>query len=356
MATWEKQRLPRENGEFVDMQVPVIVSASRSTDIPAFYADWFFHRLDVARYSAWTNPFNGVRSYVAYNNTRFIVFWSKNPRPLIKYLPILERRGIGCYIQYSLNNYEAEGLEKNVPPLEHRIDTFKQLVERLGEGRVIWRFDPLVLSDTISIDSLLEKIENIGNKLLGYTEKLVFSFADILSYRKVQENLKKANINYQEWTESQMREFAQRLSELNGRWGYELATCGEKIDLTEFGVKKNHCIDDDLIIRLAYNDTKLMEYLGVKILPYPQVSLFENKVQLPKGAVDLHDGRYAIHGDNRDKGQRMFCGCIKSKDIGQYNTCVHGCEYCYANSSKEVALNNFNAHKLNPYSETITGI
>ena len=355
MTSLKKEKLPREGGTLVDMHLPVIVSASRSTDIPAFYCDWFFHRLDKAGYSAWINPFNGVRSYIAYKNTRFIVFWSKNPRPLIDYLPILERRGIGCYIQYSLNDYEAEGLEKGVPPLAHRIDTFRRLVERLGKGHVIWRFDPLVLSDTISIDSLLEKIENIGDKLLGYTEKLVFSFADILSYRKVQTNLMKANIIYQDWTESQMREFAQRLSRLNGKWGYELATCGEKIDLTEFCVKKNHCIDDDLIIRLAHDDRSLMEYLNVNIKPMPQTDLFGNTEPLPDGAIKLPNGKYATHGDNRDKGQRIFCGCIKSKDIGQYNTCVHGCEYCYANSSKEVALNNFNAHKLNQFSETITG-
>lgn len=171
MATWAKQKLPRENGELVDMQVPVLVSASRSTDIPAFYADWFFYRLDKAGYSAWTNPFNGVKSYVSYKNTRFIVFWSKNPRPLLQYLPILEKRGIKCYIQYSLNDYEAEGLEKNVPSLSQRIETFKQLVDRLGEGHVVWRFDPLVLTDKISADNLLAKVENIGDQLLGYTEK-----------------------------------------------------------------------------------------------------------------------------------------------------------------------------------------
>ena len=85
MATWAKQKLPRENGELVDMQVPILVSASRSTDIPAFYADWFFYRLAKAGYSAWTNPFNGVKSYVSYKDTRFIVFWSKNPK-LIKSL------------------------------------------------------------------------------------------------------------------------------------------------------------------------------------------------------------------------------------------------------------------------------
>lgn len=353
MASWEKHKLPRENGELVDMQVPILVSASRSTDIPAFYADWFFHRLDVAGYSAWTNPFNGVRSYVSYKNTRFIVFWSKNPRPLLEYLSILERKKIGCYIQYSLNNYEAEGLEKSVPPLDERIDTFKQLVERLGKGHVIWRFDPLVLTDQISIDTLLNKIENIGDQLHGYTEKLVFSFADILSYRKVQSNLKKAQINYIDWSENQMREFAEKLVKLNEKWDYELATCGEKIVLN--GVKKNHCIDDDLIIRLAYHDKVLMDYLGVEVHK-PQPSLFkETAEQPPENAIILPDGSYLTHGDNSDKGQRQFCGCIKSKDIGEYNTCIHGCEYCYATANKELAVANMRSHKENPFAETITG-
>ena len=354
MATWDKQKLMRENRELVDMQVPVIVSASRSTDIPAFYADWFFHRLDVAGYSAWTNPFNGVRSYVSYKNTRFIVFWSKNPKPLLDYLPILERRTIGCYIQYTLNDYEAESLERYVPSITQRIDTFKLLVERLGKGHVIWRFDPLLLTEQISIDELLSKIEKIGDNLLGYTEKLVFSFADILTYRKVQANLQKANVHYQDWTEAQMREFAKELAKLNEKWKYKLATCGERIDLTEFGVKPNRCIDDDLIIRLAYEDKTLMDYLKVKIYQIPQPGLFGTE-PLPDGAILLPSHRYALHGDNRDKGQRKFCGCIKSKDIGEYNTCIHGCEYCYANASRERSIANFESHRKDPYAETITG-
>ena len=115
MATWNKENLPRENGEVVAMQIPMIVSASRSTDIPAFYADWFFHRLKVG-YSAWTNPFNGVKGYVSYKNTKFIVFWSKNPRPLLSHLDYLKERNIGCYIQYTLNDYEKEGMERGVRP------------------------------------------------------------------------------------------------------------------------------------------------------------------------------------------------------------------------------------------------
>ena len=353
MAKWDKERLPRENGEIVDMQTPIIVSASRSTDIPAFYADWFFHRLDVAGYSAWINPFNGVRSYVSYKNTHFIVFWSKNPEPLIKYLPILKRKGIGCYIQYSLNDYETEGLEKNVPPLSKRIETFKKLVKCLGPGHVIWRFDPLVLTNQININTLLSKIENIGDQLLGYTEKLVFSFVDIETYAKVLSNLKKSNIQYINWTEELMREFANKLVRLNEKWHYELATCCEDIELEN--VNHNHCIDDELIIRLAFEDKVLMEHLNVKILPIHEANLFGEKKAIPNQAIMLPNGRYAIHGNNRDKGQRLFCGCIKSKDIGEYNTCIHGCEYCYANTSKKAALNNFRSHKVNPLSETITG-
>ena len=353
MAQWRKDYIQRENGEWAEAQFPIIVSASRSTDIPAFYSDWFFHRLKVG-YSAWTNPFNGVKSYVAYGDTKFIVFWSKNPEPLLSHLDELQNRNIGCYIQYTLNDYEKEGLERGVPALTKRIDTFKRLVGKLGKGRVIWRFDPLVLTDNINIDKLLDKVENIGNQLLGYTEKLVFSFADILSYRKVQANLQKANINYIDWQENQMREFARRLSVLNQKWGYELATCGEKIDLTEFGVKKNHCVDDELIIKLAYDDKKLMDYLKVKFYPMPQKSLFGDSESLPDSAIILPNGMYALHGDNKDKGQRAFCGCIKSKDIGEYNTCVHGCEYCYANASKQAAVMNYKCHKENPWSETIT--
>ena len=354
MAIWSKIEQPREDGIIVPMQAPLIVSASRSTDIPAFYADWFFHRLKVG-YSAWTNPFNGVKSYVSYQDTHFIVFWSKNPRPLLSHLDYLKERNIGCYIQYTLNDYEKEGLERGVPNLSERIDTFKQLVNKLGKGRVIWRFDPLLLTDDISIDTLLSNIEFIGDHLQGYTEKLVFSYADILSYRKVRANLEKSHIPYHEWTELQMLEFAERLAELNRKWGYTLATCGEKVDLQQFGIEHNHCVDDALIIRFAYEDKKLMDFLKVKMFPMPVPNLFGESESLPEDAIILPNNTYATHGDNRDKGQRLFCGCIVSKDIGEYNTCPHLCEYCYANSSKEIAVRNWKEHKKNQFGETIKG-
>jgi len=349
---WDKVKITRDNGETADAQAPIIISASRSTDIPAFYADWFFNKLEKG-YSAWTNPFNGVQSYVSYQNTRFIVFWSKNPRPLIPYLHILKEKHINCYIQFTMNDYEEEGLEKGVPSLEERIDTFKQLVAILGKGHVIWRFDPLVLTDKIDVNTLLKKVEHIGDELKGYTEKLVFSFADITEYKKVKANLEANNINYQVFTPETMNQMAEGLARLNSKWGYTLATCGEKIDLDKYGIQHNHCVDDGLIARIAYDDPILMKFLGMEV-----VSHFGRDfgVEIPLGAIEVSDTMYVQRKkDNRDKGQRQFCGCIVSKDIGQYNTCAHLCEYCYANSTKAAAVRNWNQHKLDPYGENILG-
>lgn len=355
-VTWKTSPIMLENGQIVEAPAPQIVSASRSTDIPAFYCDWFFHRLKKG-YSVWTNPFNGKANYVSYENIRFIVFWSKNPRPLLKYLDILEERGIGCYIQYSVNDYEEENLEKAVPILTERIETFKLLVERLGKGRVIWRFDPLILMEDIDMEKLLKKIANIGDQLKGYTEKLVFSYADISTYRKVKVNMEQNRYHYHEWNETLMCDFAKQLSLMNKErgWNYTLATCGEKVELKELGIEHNHCVDDELIIRFAHHDKTLMDFLGVKICTIPTPTLFGNSEPLPKDAIFLENGTYATRSHNKDKGQRKFCSCIKSKDIGEYNTCVHRCEYCYANTNKDIATQNYMRHKNNPWADTITG-
>lgn len=309
-----------DNGTDVFAQAPLIVSASRATDIPAFYADWFFRRLDKG-YVRWRNPFSGQDSYVSFVQTRFIVFWSKNPKPLLPYLSVLKERGIGCYIQYTLNDYEAEGLEPSVPPLARRIDTFRRFVDALGMGAAVWRFDPLILTDRINIDTLLDKIARIADALVGRTEKLVFSFADIESYKKVSRNLRQSGIDYREWDKASMREFASRLSMLNrDNWNFRLATCAERIDLSEYGIEHNRCIDPELISRLAPNDAVLQNFL------------------------------YNARGDS---GQRKACGCILSKDIGAYNTCPHGCLYCYANTSPASAFGNYKKSIVNPHNDSI---
>ena len=354
----EDRTIILDNGEIAKATFPIVISASRSTDIPAFYADWFFDRLQKG-YSAWTNPFNGKKSYVSYEDAQFIVFWSKNPRPLLNHIDFLKERGIGCYIQYTLNDYEEEKLEQGVPPLVERIETVKLLVPKFGMGGVVWRFDPLILTDKIDMDKLLRKIEYIGDQLRGYTEKLVFSFADIVSYRKVKANLERSHINYIDWTYEQMIEFAEKLFHLNKvkEWNYILATCGEAADLD--GVQHNHCVDDRLMVRFGYKSKKLMTFLGAEIIDAKQQpDLFADiePLEIPANAILLDNSRYAvINRNNKDKGQRMACGCMKSKDIGEYNTCPHLCEYCYANASKDSAIENWKCHKANPWSETITG-
>ena len=152
-----------------------------------------------------------------------------------------------------------------------------------------------------------------------------------------------------------MEEFARRLSELNRKWHYQLATCGEKIDIGRYGIQHNRCVDDDLMIRFAHHDKALMDFLGVEIKTVEN-SLFGTE-PVPASAIRLSETQYALKKrDNRDKGQRQFCGCIKSKDIGEYNACPHLCEYCYANASKEVAVENWERAKKDDWkSETITG-
>lgn len=334
---WDKINITKQDGEVIEAQAPIIISASRSTDIPAFYSDWFIKRLEEG-YVKWKNPFNGVPLYVAFHNTRLIVFWSKNPKPMLKYLEFLNEKKYNYYFQFTLNDYDKEKLEPRVPNVQSRIETFQQLSERIGKEKVIWRFDPLILTDKIGVDELLRKVENIGNQLKNHTEKLVFSFADIKLYNKVQNNLRKNSIPYQEFNDRTMNEFAMGLQSLNNNWNFELATCAEQIPLEKYGVKHNKCVDDDLMIKLFSQDKVLMDFLGVKIIP---ADIFNATPSITKTR------------DNKDKGQRQFCGCIISKDIGEYNTCPHLCEYCYANSSKELALKNWELHKQNSNNETI---
>ena len=190
--------------------------------------------------------------------------------------------------------------------------------------------------------------------MFGYTEKLIFSFADIASYKKVKSKLEKNGINYIEWNDTSMNEFAKRLSELNKKWNYQLATCGERIDIQQYGIEHNHCVDDNLMIRFAHEDKVLMDFLKVDIIKIQPV-LFDMP-EIPENAIKIDDSTYAIKKKNTsDKGQRAFCGCMISKDIGEYSTCPHLCEYCYANTNKLSAKSNYKQHLNNPLSETITG-
>ena len=262
-----------------------------------------------AGYVRWINPFNAAQvQYVSFADARVIVFWTKNPKPLLRYLPQIEATGINSYFQFTVNDYENEGLEPKVPPLTERIEAFKRLSSKIGPERVIWRFDPLLLSDSLTIDVLLDRIAHIAAQLKGHTRKLVISFADIECYKKVRNNLARQPAEYREFTPGLIRDFGKRLSDMNKQWKFEIATCAETVDLEQFGIKHNRCIDDDLMVELFSHDTALMDFLGY------EPDLFADSAR-----------PYF-----KDKGQRKECGCIVSKDIGMYNTCRHLCAYCYA--------------------------
>lgn len=315
---WPTTTIETPEGSFSAI-APWIISASRATDIPAFYSEWFFDKLEKG-YLQWINPFNRLKpQYVSFANTCAIVFWTKNPAPMIPFLERLKELGIACYFQFTLNDYEAEGFEPGVPSLEKRIETFKALSETLGKERVIWRFDPLLITDRSTPDQLIAKIHRLGDILHPFTEKLVFSFADIANYKKVGSNLNRNGLSYREFDRATMTDMARRISEINKPWKLKLATCGESIDLASLGIEHNKCIDDDLILRITDapgRNPKFEKFLGHE----RQGDLFAREQSVKKKNL-------------KDKGQRRECGCIYSKDIGSYNTCPHGCVYCYANSS-----------------------
>lgn len=338
----EKINIRNEDGQLVEAIAPIIVSASRSTDIPAFYAKWFFNRL-AKGYCVWYNPFNQKPMYISFKNCKVVVFWTKNPAPIIPYLPELDKRGIHYYFQVTLNDYEKEVFEPNVPPLSERIETFKKLSTLIGKERVIWRFDPLIVTPTLTPRILLTKIWHIGNELKSYTDKLVFSFVDVKAYRKVQNNLVKEtsfytkdNVEQAEMTDVQRTEIVEGLVKLRDIWKQEgwnlqLATCAEEVDLENYHIEHNRCIDGELMKRIFADDKELVYYLHTGKLP--ERDMFGEIPPLPQKLKDL-----------KDKGQRKICGCMISKDIGMYNTCLHFCVYCYANTSREAVLRNENKH------------
>lgn len=295
---------------------PVIISASRSTDLPAFYAEWFARRFR-ASWVRWVNPFNQQSQWVSFERARAIVFWSKNPRPLLAHLDTFAH--MSWYLTFTLNDYVTEGLEPGVPPLAERLETFSKFADLVGPDRVIWRADPLLLLDGLGIDGLLTRVRAVGEKIRGKTRRLVFSFADIAEYRNVGANLKKSGIPFHEWSESEMRTAAAGLATIARELGIDVVSCAETIDLSPVGIQHGRCIDDELLYRLFSEDRELQRHLG-HIPAQPTLAGLEPPRPSPK-----------------DKGQRKACGCIVSKDIGQYGTCPHGCLYCYANVSPDLA-------------------
>lgn len=326
----------------IETIAPVIVSASRSTDIPAFYGDWFTDRL-TAGYVRWKSPFGGSPVFVSFAHTRLFVFWSKNPALFLPVLDTLDRRGLGYYFLYTLNDYETDGLEPHVPPLDERIDTFIRLSQRIGKGNVVWRFDPLVLSDTLTVDELLGRIQRIGDRIAPFTRRMVFSFVDIEKYAKVRRNLcARGYRSSREFTDAEVAEFCKGLMRFNESWGLAISACAERRDLSPYGIGRGQCISYELMTTEFAGDAELMAFLR----PDGQQTL--------AGSSSPDPSRWL-----KDPGQRNTCRCVVSKDIGQYSTCPHLCTYCYANTSAAVVQRNYEQYRSDRergiFHDTITG-
>ena len=289
----------------------MIISASRRTDIPAFYTDWFMNRIREGYFHR-VNPFNSnqVSGFsLKPEDVDAICFWTKNPRPLMKHLDELDGLGLNYYFQFTLNPYD-KSFEPVVPPLQERIATMTELAERIGPERVVWRYDPVILSSITPVSWHLEQAELIARQLKYATRRLVFSFYDF--YGKGQGRLNKAlegtGIKLEDITSPEhkdaLEQIAQGFKEITDRYGLQIFSCSEDIDLAAIGIEHGACIDGKLIGDLFKTTSTTI----------------------------------------KDKNQRQTCGCVESVDMGMYNTCHFRCAYCYANFNEGMIESNCRKH------------
>ena len=229
---------------------PLVISASRATDIPAFHAAWFMNRLR-AGWCVWQNPFNAAQQqWISFEKCRVFVFWSKHPAPLLPYLPEIAARGHEFYVQYTLNDYEGTGLEPHLPPLAARVETFRRLSGLVGKKRVIWRFDPIILGGGLSVENTLLRLRRLAEALSPFTETLVFSFVDW--YRKTARTLGRLNPDFRPPTLAEMQQIARGMAEMNRALArpLTLAACAEPLDMRGLGIARSRCVDPALLHRL----------------------------------------------------------------------------------------------------------
>lgn len=331
---WPKIRIELDSGE-AEAIAPSVLSISRASDIPAFHMEWLMKAWDKG-YCQWTNPFNGARKYVSFKNVRAMVFWSKNPsESFFRFLEKLSEEGVKWYFHFTFNDYQSENLEPGVPALEERSRAFLRLAKL---APVIWRYDPVILSSSLTIEKHLLKIENLMRLLAPHAEALVFSFAD-LSYRGVKNNLNGTGSKPRSPSGLEKLCFAEGLSRLRDKSapGLRLAACAAQIDLSKYGIERARCVDPDLLERICregkdgLNDPEPMAR-GAREAP-AQAGLFDKMdIIYDKKIRGLKTpAAERVFDHAKDPGQRKECGCAKSKDIGSYRMpCRHGCRYCYA--------------------------
>lgn len=287
----------------------MMISASRRTDIPAFYSEWLFNRIKKG-YVLVRNPMNihqvGKISLTP-DVVDGIVFWTKNPTPMMSRLSELDK--YTYYFQFTLTAYDRD-VEPNIPSKNSVIiPEFQNLSKVIGRDRVIWRYDPIFFNDHYTMEYHCKYFRVLASKLGDYTEKCTVSFLDL--YKNTARNVRPLNIQTE--TVEMQYEIMQRFAEIAAEFGIYLDTCAEKTDLGSLKIGHACCIDKDRFERIG-------------------------NCRLTLG---------------KDSNQRSECGCVASIDIGTYNTCKHGCLYCYANYSQNTVRKNSLAH--NPNSPLLFG-
>lgn len=269
----------------------MILSVSRRTDIPAFYAEWFFQRIREG-FLYVRNPMNPrqvSRIGLSPEVVDCIIFWSKNPAPMLERLD--ELREYPFYFQFTLTGYGRD-IEPGLPDKRKEvIGTFQKLSEKVGKERVVWRYDPILVNDRYTMEYHWKAFEEIAGCLKGYTEKVVISFVDF--YAKTLRNTK--DLYIKSLSREEMKEIAEEMAQIAKSCGLVIETCAEQINLQDVGIRHGSCIDKKQIEKIA----------GCSL------------------SVE------------KDKNQREACGCCESIDVGAYNTCRNGCRYCYANYHEE---------------------
>lgn len=286
----------------------MIISASRRTDIPAFYAEWFMQRIR-AGYCTVPNPFNRDQVStisLAPEDVDAIVFWTRFPRPLLPHLDELDRRGYRTYFQFTLLDY-PRSLETHRPDVKQAVATFRALAQRIGPERVIWRYDPILLSQEFDAAYHRRQYATLADALTGSTRRSVISLVDL--YAKARRRLEQPGqpplVDKQAWAgDPAFGDLMRFLADTAHSRGMEITSCAETIDLRPYGIRPGKCVDDDLLRRL----------FGIDV------------------------------PTKKDPSQRPQCGCAVSRDIGAYNTCLFGCQYCYATADFEAARRRYARH------------
>ncbi len=293
----------------------MIISASRRTDLPAFYAPWFLNRIR-AGYCTVPNPFNRQQVSVISlkpEDVDVLVFWTRNPRPLLPYLGEIEARGFRYYFQYTLMNNPAL-IDPQSPALAASLKNFRELADMVGPDKIIWRYDPIVLSKITDPDFHRQQYGLIAQALKGHTRRSVISIVDV--YKKAGKRLaalSKQGLELQIPDRRMLADLMPSLLALARGSGMEIASCAEDIDLQPYGVGPGRCIDAEYIEKT-----------------------FEIAV---------------VH--KKDPAQRPACGCVVSRDIGMYDSCLFGCQYCYATANFALAKASFAKH--DPRSPSLIG-